>query len=90
MTHEVSFTEQLKEKVLPERILRAQEALRLKEEPLERTNPADDEIRKHFLGEHLTCAVSLMEKAGNVQKTANSVHSPHSTIPVQKPIRFLI
>lgn len=34
MTHEVSFTEQLKEKVIAGKNITRQEALRLKEEPL--------------------------------------------------------
>lgn len=64
MTHEVSFTGQLKEKVFAGKNITRQETLRLKEEPLEELTSAADEIRKHFLGEQFDMCCIINGKSG--------------------------
>lgn len=66
------------------------EALQLYGEPLEELCLAADEIRYQFLWKFdLIFVRSLMERAADVQKTVNIVHSQPVTIQKLKNIRCL-
>ena len=83
----MSLIQEIKEQVLRGNQIAKAEALQLYGEPLEELCLAADEIR--FVEIDLIFVRSLMERAADVQKTVNIVHSQPVTIQKLKNIRCL-
>lgn len=85
----MSLIQEIKEQVLQGNQIAKAEALQLYGEPLEELCLAADEIRYQFVEIDLIFVRSLMERAADVQKTVNIVHSQPVTIQKLKNIRCL-
>ena len=83
----MSLIQEIKEQVLQGNQIAKAEALQLYGEPLEELCLAADEIRYQFCGNRFD--LSLTERAADVQKTVNIVHSQSVTIQKLKNIRCL-
>jgi len=85
----MSLIQEIKEQVLQGNQIAKAEALQLYGEPLEELCLAADEIRYQFCGNRFDLCTIIKERAADVQKTVNIVHSQPVTIQKLKNIRCL-
>ena len=84
----MSFTEEMKDKILRGKWIGREEALRLAEEPLEELRQAADEIRRKVCGSGFDLCTIVNAKCGSVPKTAGTVpRAPITGRPVRRVIR---